>query len=133
MAKKRPAIEDGSVFLVPLENLDRFGAVRVLQQKREGGYTNYLVAATTWTGNDPPPLSEPQLRETLREQTDVARGESCRLVEIRESTGSLGRGEACRLWVSDPPPESFRLMGVLTTTARERKLKCLIHSGWEYF
>lgn len=104
-------VRPGDVFLMPLED-GRFGACRVLQRKEDS--SGVLVAASPWIGTAEPDLAEPQLQTTLR------------------PTHHACTGAPAMLWVGDPVPETFRLLGSLPPTSEELDLEIHVFGSWGY-
>jgi hypothetical protein len=105
----------GDAFLMPLGD-GRFGVCRVLREntaeERKGhGCPQVLVAGSPWIGTAAPDLGNPQLRQIQK------------LTHHSWNDPNL-------LWVSDPPPGSFRRLGVIAPTRSERVRKCYSSGGW---
>jgi len=103
----------GDVFLIPLKD-GRFGVCRVLRRDPPAfvGKKGVLVAATPWTGNHVPDLSEPQLHEVL--------------VLSHHGWDS----ERAVLWTSYPVPAAFTLLGSLMPTPFEMQLSSNTFGTW---
>ena len=108
----------GDAFLMPLPD-GRLGICRVIrrstaeEQKRQG-LPHVLVTASSWIGSEAPNIEEPSLREVLI------------------LTHYAHKGLPEYIWVSDPLPESYVLLGCIEPTNPEEEMECLASSGWEW-
>ena len=92
----------GAAFMMPLQD-GRFTVCRVLrentEEERQGhGCPQILVAASPWIGAAAPDLSQPELRGI-------------------HHLNHHSWDDPNLLWVSEPPPESFRRLGVIEPSA----------------
>src|SRR5262245_23974696 len=90
----------GSVFLAPLED-GRFGVVRVLRTKSQGGYASAFVVPSSWIGSNPARPADSDIRLPL----------------FLTHHSWANQREA--LWVGTPPPSSFIPVGVIEITAAD--------------
>lgn len=110
--------EPGTVFLMPLGN-DRFGACRVLrenagEERKRHGEPAVLVAGSAWIGTEPPDLADPRLREILH------------------LTHHKWQNAPNANWVSVPPPDDFRAIGILEPDEADRIYESWSSGGWSF-
>ena len=118
-AKKKPSKRDslpevGSVFLMPLED-GRFGVCRVRNRRNDSGTEVVLVDASDWIGSEAPDL--------VRDRKAIKR-----TLHLSHHNWS---NKPERLWVSEPPPDTFRLLGTLPVTADDAAVECMTWGGWQ--
>ena len=107
--------DPGAVFAMPLAD-GRVGICRVLQKKLAERNTPYiLIAASDWIGKEPPSLADSSIRRLLR------------LTHHNQSE------EPAILWVAEPPPSEFRLLGCIDVIAEDLKVASESYSGWLWF
>jgi hypothetical protein len=121
MARKhaRPLPAPGDAFVMPLAD-GRFGVCRVLragptEDPQALGAGCVLVGATAWIGTAPPDPADPQLRSLL-------------VLEHHRWDRHLQI-----LWVGEPPPATFRRLGVIAPSREEQRLESNSFGGWENF
>ena len=104
----------GAVFLMPLAD-GRNGICRVLRVEKTEHSTQFhaVVATSEWIGDAPPALSDPSVRRILK------------------LTHHRWRGDLEIIWVPEPPPRKFTMIGKLRPTPADRNIRCYSHSGWE--
>ena len=100
------AMEEGDVFVVELPD-GRIGAVRVLRLADGSA----LLATTAFVGRRPASITDPRLRETLRQNRFKFRGEP-----------ALG-------WVDGEPPADAQLLGNIPPTPAKRDTQCSVYFG----
>lgn len=110
--------EPGTVFLMPLGD-GRFGACRVLrenagEERKRHGEPAVLVAGSPWIGTEPPDLADPRLREIL------------------PLTHHKWQNAPNANWVSVPPPDDFRAIGVVEPDEADRIYECWSSGGWSF-
>jgi len=108
----------GDVFLMPLGD-GRFGVCRVLRTNTEAerkfhGDPRVLVACSQWIGTETPDLGDAQLRQ------------------IQKLTHHSWKNGLNMCWVSEPPPDAFRRIGVIEPSASEKRRKWDASSGWNF-
>jgi hypothetical protein len=96
---------------MPLSN-GRWSACRVLDVR---GARGLLVEGLDWNDVAPPTL------EDVRKARPLALNRHA------------GPAKPCRDFVRGAPPRSFRLLGVLTPSPRERATECWSWGRWEFF
>ncbi len=112
-----PALpEPGAAFLMPLAD-GRFGVCRVLRtrtpaERKEHGSPCVLATCAPWIGTAVPDLADPRLREILT------------------LTHHSYSGGPELLWVSDPPPDSYRPIGVIAPTPADTHSECQSFGYW---
>src|SRR5262249_47605319 len=74
-----------------------------------------LVGAAAWIGTAPPDPADPHLRSLLR-------------LEHHSWGGQLEVN-----WVGEPPPATFRPLGMIEPSRQEQRLECHSFGGWENF
>jgi hypothetical protein len=121
MAKKRTRRlpNPGEAFAMPLAD-GRFGVCRVLRSGPTEdpdalGAGCVLVGATAWIGTAPPDPADPQLRSLL----------------VLKHHG-WGRHLQI-LWCGEPPPATFRRLGVIEPSREEQQLECNSFAYWDNF
>ncbi len=102
----------GSVFLVPLTD-GRFGVVRVLRTKSDGGTPAAFVVPSSWIGNTAVRPSDRDIRLPL----------------FLTHHSWANQREA--LWVVNLPPPSFIPIGDIEITAADTALEREAYSVWE--
>jgi hypothetical protein len=106
----------GATYLIPLTD-GRFGLCRVIRRdENKFGYKEVVLAElSSWIGTKAPDLTDPGLRHALK------------------LTHHKWRGQAERVWTDDPPPPSFKYLGCIEPTAKERRVSCKSHGSWAAF
>jgi hypothetical protein len=103
----------GTVLLFPLVD-GRFGACRVLRVAipEHNDSPQALVALTEWVGSRPPPLDHASLRKILH------------------LTHHSWSDQPEIIWVGEPPPRDFRVLGVIPLRKNESCKESNSYSGW---
>ncbi len=104
--------EPGTVFVMPLAD-GRAGVCRVLRRVMELGAPRVLVAPSDWIGNESPALSNPAIRKILA------------------LTHHSWSGKPDMLWISEPPPKEFRILGQIKLLQKDVKADCGSYGGWD--
>jgi hypothetical protein len=102
----------GSVFLVPLED-GRFGVVRVLRTKSQGGAAAAFVVPSSWIGNTAARPSDRDIRLPLF------------------LTHHSWANQLEALWVVNLPPPSFIPVGTIEIMAADNAIEREAYSVWE--
>jgi hypothetical protein len=104
--------EAGTVFAVPLAD-GRVGVCRVLKKAIWMGSPCVLIAASDWIADKAPPLDHPAVQKIL---------------VLNHHNWS---GKQNLVWVSEPPPREFHMLGRIEVPANDSNLTCGTYSGWD--
>lgn len=108
-----PAV--GSAYMFPLEG-GRFGLCRIVREasdaERAMNGPGVIIATSSWIGTEPPALTDPALRQTLR----------------RTHHSWKDAPDLC--WVDDAPPDTYRYLGIIPPDAADRRTRCHTYGGW---
>jgi len=115
--KKLSGVSLGDVYAVRVgPNLDRFGALRVLELMKDGagrGKDSALLVCTEYLGAQPPQLDEPALRRPLTRKIDGNPGHAYGFIPGFE----IG-------WANEsPPPELTQFIGNFPPTPQEQAIE----------
>lgn len=102
----------GDVFVTRLQD-GRYGAVTVLDRKKESGYCAVFVAPSSWIGSTPDRPTDAELRNLL--------------ILTHHSWQKVPAG----VWVFTPPPESFTPAGHISISDQDRFRVGHSYAGWE--
>ena len=116
MARRKYTEEDfppaGTVLQMPLAD-GRLGLCRVLRVGSDFGDAAAIVVASSWIGDSPPELTSDAVRDTLH------------------LTHHSWNGKPQRTWVSEPPPDSFVVLGKVELSDEEQLANSNSFSGWQ--
>lgn len=101
----------GTVYVMPLADR-RVGVCRVLRVGSDLGSPAALVAASPWVGGEAPSLASPEIRKTLT------------------LTHHKWAGKREVVWLSEPPPASFRQLGRIELPKKDLETDSGTYAAW---